>query len=483
MSSILMFSFAFSQDTETEEVSPEQIMQQKIDDLSNDINEMKSIFNQENATLQSKIMMLEKANKDLAKELGDNLENQKSQFETSWNNGYSISSGDGMHSLKFGGRLMLDESRWTIDDNSALKGLEIRRARLYHAGHVYGNIINYKFDFDLSNASISFKDMYVELNMQGAKKSWGKIRAGHFKQPFGLESLTSSNYMTFMERSLPNSLNSTRGAGTMYHTSCFSDKLSMQFGYFLEGKNNHMNFATSDAHNINGRLTYLPINKDDKLLHIGTSFVRRANLTQTVEDDHVNNLMINENPENHFTGNMLNYVGRADAMNSFGTEMSLVLGSLSFQAEYMMSSIGEIHHHDEDHDEDHGDHEDVGMSGYYAQVSYFLTGEKREYKSSYSGFGRVSPKKNYLDNKGFGALELAIRYSGMNFDETFNMENDMFVPEGSASLNNFTVGLNWYINPAMRFMFNYVMSTKKSDADGMEDVKENALMSRIQINF
>ena len=114
MSSILMFSFAFSQETETEEMSQEQIMQQKMDELLNEINEMKSIFNQENATLQSKIMMLEEANKDLAKDLGDNLENQKSQFEIKWNNGYSISSGDGMHSLKFGGRLMLDESRWVL---------------------------------------------------------------------------------------------------------------------------------------------------------------------------------------------------------------------------------------------------------------------------------------------------------------------------------------------------------------------------------
>ena len=123
------------------------------------------------------------------------------------------------------------------------------------------------------------------------------------------------------------------------------------------------------------------------------------------------------------------------------------------------------------------------MSGYYAQVSYFLTGEKRSYKSSYSGFGRVSPKKNYLDGKSFGALELAIRYSGMSFDADTYMMDDMTTHTDPASLNNFTVGLNWYINPAMRVMFNYVMATKKFDVDGMEDVKENALMSRIQINF
>mgnify|MGYP001157174507 FL=1 len=71
----------------------------------------------------------------------------------------------------------------------------------------------------------------------------------------------------------------------------------------------------------------------------------------------------------------------------------------------------------------------------------------------------------------------------MSFDADTYMMDDMTTHTNPASLNNFTVGLNWYINPAMRVMFNYVMATKKFDVDGMEDVKENALMSRIQINF
>ena len=90
----------------------------------------------------------------------------------------------------------------------------------------------------------------------------------------------------------------------------------------------------------------------------------------------------------------------------------------------MMGNVDEIHHHDEDHGEDHGEDHEIGMSGYYAQVSYFLTGE-RPYKSSYSGFGR-GPKKNYLDAKSsYGALELAIRYSGMSFDADTYMMDDM----------------------------------------------------------
>ena len=59
---------------------------------------------------------------------------------------------------------------------------------------MYGDIFSYKFSLDFSGASVSFKDMYIELDMKGSKKSWGKVRSGHFKHPFGLESLTSSNY-------------------------------------------------------------------------------------------------------------------------------------------------------------------------------------------------------------------------------------------------------------------------------------------------
>ena len=45
----------------------------------------------------------------------------------------------------------------------------------------------------------------------------GGIRAGFFKEPFGLEEITSSNDITFLERSLTDAFIKRRNLGVMFH--------------------------------------------------------------------------------------------------------------------------------------------------------------------------------------------------------------------------------------------------------------------------
>ena len=61
------------------------------------------------------------------------------------------------------------------------------------------------------------------------------LRVGHFKEPLRLEALTSSKYITFMERALPIALSPERNTGAMYHTT-FGEKISLQTGVFREGE-------------------------------------------------------------------------------------------------------------------------------------------------------------------------------------------------------------------------------------------------------
>ena len=131
------------------------------------------------------------------------------------------------------------------------------------------------------------------------------------------------------------------------------------------------------------------------------------------------------------------------------------MGPFSVQGEYVMNSI-------------YGE-EDFSFSGYYGQLSCFLTGEKRKYKNSLSGFGRVKPKNNMKEGKGLGAFELAARYSSMDLSEAY-----------SGTLNDITFGLNWYLNPSTRLMFNYVMGVL--DNDGLKTT-ENTFQCRMQIDF
>lgn len=362
-------------------------------------------------------------------------------FTTKWGNGYKLSSSDGMHSLKFGGRIMSDYAIWN-NGNETFSGTEFRRIRFFNSGKVYDNV-KYKLQLDFAGGDVSIKDVYMEVAMPYA----GNVKVGHFKEPFRLEALTSSKYITFMERALPIAFSPERNVGVMLHDSFLDDKLSIQAGLFREASSGD-DVNIEDVRNITTRITFLPINNDNNLLHLGAAFSSRSSSDDTYS--------VSSRAENHLGTKLLDMdLDNVTEMNLMGAEMAFVMGSFSVQGEYVMNSVEAM--------------EDYSFSGYYGQVSYFLTGEKRKYKNSLAGFDRVKPNKNMKEGEGLGAFEVAARYSSMDLSEAH-----------AGTLNDITVGLNWYLNPCTRLMFNYVMGTL--DNHGVETT-ENTFQCRMQIDF
>ena len=362
-------------------------------------------------------------------------------FTTKWGNGYKLSSSDGMHSLKFGGRIMSDYAIWN-NGNETFSGTEFRRIRFFNSGKVYDNV-KYKLQLDFAGGDVSIKDVYMEVAMPYA----GNVKVGHFKEPFRLEALTSSKYITFMERALPIAFSPERNVGLMLHDSFLDDKLSIQAGLFREASSGD-DVNIEDVRNITTRITFLPINNDNNLLHLGAAFSSRSSSDDTYS--------VSSRAENHLGTKLLDMdLDNVTGMNLMGAEMAFVMGSFSVQGEYVMNSVEAM--------------EDYSFSGYYGQVSYFLTGEKRKYKNSLAGFDRVKPNKNMKEGEGLGAFEIAARYSSMDLSEAH-----------AGTLNDITVGLNWYLNPCTRLMFNYVMGTL--DNHGVETT-ENTFQCRMQIDF
>ena len=75
-----------------------------------------------------------------------------------------------------------------------------RRIRLFISGTVYKNV-GFKIQVDFAGGPDSApdpKDVWFSL-----KKIFlnGTVKMGHFKEMFGLEELTSSKYISFIERS------------------------------------------------------------------------------------------------------------------------------------------------------------------------------------------------------------------------------------------------------------------------------------------
>jgi phosphate-selective porin OprO/OprP len=72
-------------------------------------------------------------------------------------------------------------------------------------------------------------------------------------------------------------------------------------------------------------------------------------------------------------------------------------------------------------------------------------------------FTRVHPVKNFRENGGWGAIEVAARYSYVDLDQspyaTF-AENTYIASRGKYNIA--TIGANWYLNPNTKVAANYI---------------------------
>jgi phosphate-selective porin OprO/OprP len=131
-----------------------------------------------------------------------------------------------------------------------------------------------------------------------------------------------------------------------------------------------------------------------------------------------------------------NIPGDVQYFSLFGAELAGVYGPLSFQGEYIRTDV----------DRSVGD--SLVFDGYYGYMSWFMTGESRNYKADEGIFDILVPQKPFsLTTGGLGAWELGARFSEIDL-------NDDGVSGGRE--RDITAGLNWYPNPYIRFMANYI---------------------------
>ncbi|MFQ5739244.1 MAG: porin [Acidobacteriota bacterium] len=369
-----------------------------------------------------------------------------------WKDGVRMSSEDGSFRLKLGGRIMND---WAVlEGDQSLKeevgplpgGTEFRRARFYLSGRIYDRV-EFKAQYDFAGGDADFKDVYLGLRDLPAL---GTLRVGHFKEPFALEELTSSKYITFMERSLHNVFSPSRNTGLLFQNSALDERLRWALGAFRDGDAFGDNKGNG-GYNFTARVSGLPWYRGEgnRLLHLGLSYSHR--------NPHNNQLRLRERPEAHLAPNFVDTgLIAARSQDLLGFEAALVRGPFSLQGEITESFVSAI------------GRADPRFSGFYVEGSYFLTGEHRVYDRSEGAFGRVRPHSNFLQHQGRGAWQLAARFSRLDL-------SDAGIEGGEV--NNFTFGVNWHLNPNTRVMWNYVFS----DPEGLGEA--NIAQTRFQIDF
>ena len=367
-------------------------------------------------------------------------------------------TGDDEFKFQVGGRVMVD-SAWYMANSNANpskdwgNGTEIRRARIFLAGTVWDNW-DFKVQYDFAGSG-ALKDAYIRYT--GLKQYIDhplNITVGNFKEPFSLEELTSSKYITFMERGLPNAFAPSRNLGVAANS--YGDVLdggwTANVGWFTDGVDANNEDGQNEGNAVAGRVTFAPWAGKTEVLHFGGAVEYR-----TYDEESIS---ISERPEAHTADNKLVDTGnfRADSSIKWGAELAGVYGPFSVQGEYIQSRI------------DLTDYaEDANLSGWYGYASWFITGESRKYSKKSGAFGRVKPK-GIVGQGGWGAWELAGRYSNIDLTDG---------PITGYKEDNATIGLNWYATPTIRFMANYIFAW----GDNPNITNPNIAQIRGQIDF
>ncbi len=350
----------------------------------------------------------------------------------------------------------------------AQDGANFRRARLQAKGDVWDNV-GYSVEFDFAfPGRPSFMDVWLEVRdvMGGAN-----VRVGQYRQPIGMAGLNSAKALPFIERPLPFALLPFRQIGVMVHGTGEDDASTWAVSLFRfptdvfggnVGDNGGYGFVT--------RLTGLAIDDgDDRLLHFGGAY--------SFADPSTNALQYRTQPEFFVAetgGAALSPAGlptvmptfvntgpiAANNFNLFGGELAARSGSFYLQSEILVAVVDQI----------------AGgtavFPGAYVHAGYFLTGEVRPYDRKSGVLGMVTPREPFSRSGGLGAWEVAARWSMLDL-------NDAGIRGGR--LNNITLGLNWYLNPFVKFQWNYIHAMLDSPVNG--DNEADIVALRAQMRF
>ena len=360
------------------------------------------------------------------------------------------------------GRLMLDGAYYFNSDNTLANGVELRRGR-FAMNMVFWTNWAAQFDVDFADEQVAVKDAWV--GYMGWSHSL--LRAGNFRAPFGLETLTSSRYITFMERSLIDNFSPDRRMGIAY--SHFRNRWQATGGVFGPAIEDTVDTIGQDqTHSLTGRVTALPWASGNSLVHVGiAASMMEPNRATSADLSDANRWRVRARPETHVNrGRFIStpQVRNVDHANLLGLEAAAAFGPLSLQAEYNNEVLQRTA----------VSLPEPKYQGYYAFASWFPTGEHRPYDRTTGEFVRVLPKSPR------GALEIAARYSMMDLNDP-----EAGVAGGREEIT--TLGVNWYANANVRIMTNFLFVVNDGNARGdrnyIPNDKFNVWQTRLQLIF
>lgn len=477
--------------------------------------------------------------------------------------GFGLESADGKNSIKLGGLVQYDYRSFNQGANDvrnrsdaragsldAITGFHdandtwlARRLRPNIQGTLFGKY-DFRFQEEFAGGSASVVDAYIDARFNPAFK----VRVGKYKPFVGLERSQGGGDIKFIERSyVSNNILPNRDQGISVYGDVLGDKLNYAFGVnngVVDGGNASTASAFNDNKEVTARLFATPF-KDDINALSGLGFGIAATYTDSTAEKNLNftDTSAADGTRNglpsYVTNSQNTFFRYSPAAVADGKRLRIAPqayyynGPFGLLAEYArvtqgvsLASGGSVAAGGAGPDNlttaqstiKPGSNKTLNNDAWQIATTYLLTGEDSSFKS-------IKPKNDFdLDKGGWGAWELALRYSEMNIDsDTFTDASGKLALQTSADAlasatllthsfadptlsaskaKTWTAGVNWYLNSNAKIVLNYEQtsfdggsgtapgftgtSANKYDASTNKVVNrpdERALFARFQVAF
>ncbi|MFM7028767.1 MAG: porin [Chakrabartia sp.] len=427
------------------------------------------------------VQALEKQVEALQAQL-DALKKQLPKATPSWRGAPQFSDSDGW-SFKARGRLHYDAGY--IDapgDYSASRNLgfnsRVRRVRLGAEGTVPGGF-GYKIEADLANANVGFGDALVSWTSRAKDV---QVRAGNFETLDGLDQISSSNFITFLERAQMNdAFVNTRRLGVAAAAIGKDESYRLEAGLFTAHSID--NSFDNDGWIGAARAVYAPKIGDGRL-HLALNYQHREFQSNNGGTASVSTNAPSTNQLARYRARPFlqttdirfvdtgNFAAKGDDV--LGVEASAIFPGIYVAGEAQWTKVRTYRPGDVVTDLDVfpsasqvTPDTNPSFFGGYAEIGYFLTGETRGYSGNVWGRTKVL---NPLSKGGSGAWQVAARvdYLDLNSKALQNAQTTNFTTGATSLASESTrlarggsqlgliFGLNWYPSDYARIMLNYI---------------------------
>lgn len=333
--------------------------------------------------------------------------------------------------VNFDGAHYLDKNAM----NELGSGLTIRRLRFAMKTILYNHWTG-EVDLDFAGGQLDVKDAFI--GYKSNEKNY-YFKAGYFKEPISMETTTTSRYQTFIEEPYMTMFAPARQIGVNF--SKWGTRYLVVGGvHFNDVENNEVttysqnankDFGTDEGYSFTGKAVFRPINKDNKLIHLGVSASYRTPKTSW---EFANTYRVSSRDMTNI--NRKKFLDSDDIPNVesnvlLGGELAASFKNMKFSSEYLQTTVNRK-----------VGFESYKASGVYAAVSYLVFGGMYHYNDEEGEFTRVSRGKEW------GDIELALRFDYINLNDT--KANIM-----GGSANGYTAGITYHVNPNVKCMLNY----------------------------